>query len=408
MGFRFQRRIKIAPGLSLNASKSGLGVSVGPRGAKVGLGPRGAHYSVGIPGTGLAYRKQTTISRTKPIARPTPRPREPVSGSGAWGSQKLEVQLVLGADGNLRIVDSQGQPLPAKVVALVKKVHAAELAAFLASHCELLNGGMEEILGVRLGTPSPLEHPRLAPASYTAPKPQCPALRTLHFLEKLLPGRRALVDSENQAAVDSWRAAVSGWERAKLAHSDSEKTRIQDFEQALMQDEAVMAGELENRLRDLKWPRETNVSYELDQQGKTLWLDIDLPEVEDMPATVAEMAATRLKLNLKRKSETQLRKEYMQFVHAIVFRAVGEAFHVLPGLQEVIGSGYSQRPDSATGRVRDDYLLSARVPRARWEEIDFHNLAALDPIYCFGRFELRRDMSKTGIFKAIQPYSPDT
>ena len=34
MGFRFQRRIRIAPGLTLNLSKPGGSLSFGPRGAK--------------------------------------------------------------------------------------------------------------------------------------------------------------------------------------------------------------------------------------------------------------------------------------------------------------------------------------------------------------------------------------
>lgn len=43
MGFRFQRRITLAPGIRLNLSKSGLGLSVGPRGASLSVGPRGAY-----------------------------------------------------------------------------------------------------------------------------------------------------------------------------------------------------------------------------------------------------------------------------------------------------------------------------------------------------------------------------
>ncbi len=55
MGFRFFRRVKIAPGLSLNFSKSGMSFSAGPRGAKFTVGPRGVRTTVGIPGTGLYY-----------------------------------------------------------------------------------------------------------------------------------------------------------------------------------------------------------------------------------------------------------------------------------------------------------------------------------------------------------------
>ncbi|MDI9385547.1 MAG: DUF4236 domain-containing protein, partial [Verrucomicrobiota bacterium] len=42
MGFRFQKRIRLFPGVTLNLSKSGGSLSLGPRGAKLNLGPRGA------------------------------------------------------------------------------------------------------------------------------------------------------------------------------------------------------------------------------------------------------------------------------------------------------------------------------------------------------------------------------
>ena len=55
MSFRFWRRIRIAPGVTLNLSKSGGSLSFGPRGAKFTIGPRGKRATMGIPGTGLFY-----------------------------------------------------------------------------------------------------------------------------------------------------------------------------------------------------------------------------------------------------------------------------------------------------------------------------------------------------------------
>ena len=55
MAFRFFRRMKIAPGVTLNFSKSGISTSFGVRGAKVTVGPRGVRRTVGLPGTGLFY-----------------------------------------------------------------------------------------------------------------------------------------------------------------------------------------------------------------------------------------------------------------------------------------------------------------------------------------------------------------
>jgi len=57
MSFRFWRRVKILPGVTLNLSKTGGSLSFGPRGAKLTIGPHGRRTSVGIPGTGLFYTK---------------------------------------------------------------------------------------------------------------------------------------------------------------------------------------------------------------------------------------------------------------------------------------------------------------------------------------------------------------
>ena len=57
MGFRFQRRIRVAPGVRLNLSKSGVGGSVGRTGLRLGVdAKRRKYFSLGLPGTGLSYR----------------------------------------------------------------------------------------------------------------------------------------------------------------------------------------------------------------------------------------------------------------------------------------------------------------------------------------------------------------
>ena len=57
MGLRFQRRIKIFPGVYINLSKSGISASVGGKGATINVGSTGRRIvTVGIPGTGLSYR----------------------------------------------------------------------------------------------------------------------------------------------------------------------------------------------------------------------------------------------------------------------------------------------------------------------------------------------------------------
>ncbi|MBA2537627.1 MAG: DUF4236 domain-containing protein [Actinobacteria bacterium] len=55
MGWRFQRRKSILPGVTLNLGKRGAGVSVGRRGARVSAGRTGLTATASLLGTGLAY-----------------------------------------------------------------------------------------------------------------------------------------------------------------------------------------------------------------------------------------------------------------------------------------------------------------------------------------------------------------
>ena len=55
MTFRFERRIKILPGLRLNASKTGFSWTVDMRGASVTAKDGHLTGNAGIPGKGLSY-----------------------------------------------------------------------------------------------------------------------------------------------------------------------------------------------------------------------------------------------------------------------------------------------------------------------------------------------------------------
>jgi len=123
-----------------------------------------------------------------------------------------------------------------------------------------------------------------------------------------------------------------------------------------------------------------------------------------MPNKTATVPQRGFKLSVKEMGATQVQKLYMRHVHAVGFRIAGEAFSASPKIEEVILSAYSQRPDKTTGKMEDQYLYSVGIPRAKWIAIDFGNLGQVDVVDAFTRFELRRDMTKTGVFKPIEPF----
>jgi hypothetical protein len=68
-GLRFQRRIRVLPGVQLNVSLSGVGVSVGDRGFHAGVTARGQRYvSAGLPGTGLSVRLYSPVNSSPKLS----------------------------------------------------------------------------------------------------------------------------------------------------------------------------------------------------------------------------------------------------------------------------------------------------------------------------------------------------
>ena len=80
MGFRFQKRIRIFKGLTLNLSKSGTSWTVGGLGASVNLRGKKVTGTVGVPGTGVSYRQDLTGGGEQPA----PADDRPRSSGGRW------------------------------------------------------------------------------------------------------------------------------------------------------------------------------------------------------------------------------------------------------------------------------------------------------------------------------------
>lgn len=83
MGFRFRKSVKVAPGVRLNLSKSGVSTSIGGKGATVNLSSKGTRTTVGVPGTGISHSSFTPKSSS-------------TSASGKGADDDLDSQGALG------------------------------------------------------------------------------------------------------------------------------------------------------------------------------------------------------------------------------------------------------------------------------------------------------------------------
>lgn len=413
MGFRFQRRITLAPGIRLNLSKRGLGFSVGPRGASLSVGPSGVHGHAGVPGTGLAYRQKLS----SPAAQYSG-PGSTGSGSRSSGSasdfandfdaaltqgEPVSVELEVDKCGDVHFFHADGTPLSDDQAQALRR-HAREpLREHLRNYCEQRSEQISRLGRLHEETPCP-ESSGYVTREFSQTPPSRPQFQQPDWWHTLWPPAQQRVDQENRRRQADFDQAYRDWETRKAKYDAAEFARYQREDEGVLHDADAMQATLCQRLKEIDWPRETMVDFDLGSDVSTIAVDIDLPGEEEMPEYFWVMPAKQVRLSPRRLSATRQRKLYRDYVHGVAFRVLGAVFARLPTVQEARVSGYRQVIDSATGGERDQYLFSVKVTREQWSKVHFDRLTLVDPVAALDAFTLRRDMTKTGIFRDIEPF----
>ena len=142
MGFRLWRRVRIAPGLTMNLSKSGASWSLGTRGAHLTLGHGHIRQTVGIPGTGMYWTsvsgagRQQTRQVVRRAVRRAPPPAERLTQTPEQSRQTAITCLLV-----LAVIGTAGLALiPIVIWRVARTRRLKHEPAFLAG--ELLSKAM--------------------------------------------------------------------------------------------------------------------------------------------------------------------------------------------------------------------------------------------------------------------------
>ena len=127
-------------------------------------------------------------------------------------------------------------------------------------------------------------------------------------------------------------------------------------------------------------------------------VDLDLPEIEDLPKTQSVQLASG-KLKEKDKTQKQLKEEYVFCVLGLVVFVAANMFNISPRIESVVISGFTQRRNKA-GAISDDYVVSVRFTRSEFKNAEY---AEVEPMGTIEKFENRLNVTSTFIMKAIEP-----
>ncbi|OCL86268.1 DUF4236 domain-containing protein [Arcobacter porcinus] len=406
MALRFRKSIKILPGIRVNISSKGTSLNVGPRGSSISIGKQGVYSNTSIPGIGISFRKKISNNIKTERALKQQRLSE---------QQIINVSLSLIDDGNIMYKDENENLLDRKIVTKLWKEKSNMIKNWLETQAQRIND-MDLITTIHYDMPNPYNEPQLEKLEFDKEKPSKPKkneikkpsfFKSLFFPNSKQKYQSDLEKSENDFIykINKFQEESQLWEKEKEDFDKVQNELVINFSTLIRTDINTMSNYLEKVLQNLDWARETLVSYNINTSKNSVYIDIDLPEIEDIPQKTATIAATGKKLNIKNKTEKQLRVEYASHIHAIALRVAAYTFATLPSIDLIVISGYSQRLDNSTANINDEYLYSIKFNKSDFSKLNFEKIELIDPIKAFDNFENIRNMTVTSIFKKIEPFS---
>ena len=149
-------------------------------------------------------------------------------------------------------------------------------------------------------------------------------------------------------------------------------------------------------------PIEFAVDTEVLESKGAVMIDLDLPEIEDMPKnTLSELADGTLKI--KAKTRKQQREDYKTCVFGLGEFVASHVLGVVPQAEKVIVSAYTQRRDEKTGDAEDVFIYSVVFNRGDFKK----GYQERDPYDFCGSLTSRFYVLSSGVLKKIAPFEPE-
>ena len=157
--------------------------------------------------------------------------------------------------------------------------------------------------------------------------------------------------------------------------------------------------DLEDWLAESEAPIEFAIQTEVLADKNCVMIDLDLPEIEDMPQNaLSELADGTIKI--KKKTKKQQYEDYRTCVFGLGEYVASHAFGVVPQAEKIVVSAYTQRRDEKTGDQLDVFIYSVVFERAAFVK-DYQEK---DPYDFCGELKSRFYVLASGVMKEIAPF----
>ena len=159
---------------------------------------------------------------------------------------------------------------------------------------------------------------------------------------------------------------------------------------------------IEDWLREAQAPVDIAVQTEAVPEKKLVMVDLDLPEIEDMPDDrLAQLADGTVKV--KKKTQKELRADYKTCAFGLGQFVAGSVLSLVPAAERVAVSAYTTRRSDKTGEAEDVFIYSVVYEREKMAAV----CAQEDPCAACGLLRSRYYLLASGLLKPISPFEAE-
>lgn len=424
---RFRKSIRIMKGVRVNFSKSGMSLTAGVRGASINVGPRGTYLNTGIPGTGLYDRQKIGGSSSSSSS----------TSNSRNGTSEISITVGIDDDGNYFIKDQNGNIITDE--SLLRKIKRSdayknkilELSERFASNKNLETESFVEIykqsekvvaeidIKEQLANLTPQKY---SVKEYSGCEPDKLAIKAdvesearrkinsiafwtlkkkrTEYFEQVFPIRlQKEIDSfnENKRKYNENEKLIE--EQKNQEYQEIYQSQKKYFQDYINGSQVFVESSIDSFLESMTLPVNFEVSYEYSQDKKILKVDLDLPEIEDLPTSKVTTLSSG-KVKLKEKTQKEIREQYLICVTGLAFFFGSHLFNISSNINELLISAYTQRISKKTGIMNDEYVYSVLFDRDSFSKINIENIV---PYLAFEDFQHVINYSKTFELATIEP-----
>lgn len=189
-------------------------------------------------------------------------------------------------------------------------------------------------------------------------------------------------------------SSINEWRKERDEFFDSFK---QNFQNVIDGDKDYVISAIDSIFPDEELPMEYFVDAVYDESTGKVYVDLDLPEIEDIPDQKITLTSTGKK-SIRQKSQTDLRTDYAHCVLGLAMNVAFSIFNVSLKIKEVEIMGYTQRKEDNSAVATDQYVFVINFDRETFSKIAFKKLSAVQII---DFFQHHINLSKSFVMKTI-------